>query len=310
MQQFDVIVIGAGPAGLSAGIYLARARQKVLILDQGMPGGQVILTHAVANYPGVPEMTGYQLAAAMKKQAQDFGCTILPHTRLQEFNLQGEYKTVTAGDQSYSARAVVLALGGEPRRLGLESELRLQGRGISYCATCDGDFFTGQDIVVVGGGNSALEEAVSLTRYASTVTIVHQFDHFQAYAHAVQEAEQNPKIRFITESDVIEFLGEESLNGVRIHSKRDGTEQVLPASGAFIFIGYSPRTAEFAGCVSVNERGEILAGEDMATSRPGVFVAGDARSKRYRQITTAVSDGTVAALSAMEYLESRKRTPA
>lgn len=302
MKEYDVIVVGAGPAGLSAGIYLARARQKVLIVDQATVGGQVILTHAVANYPGLPETSGYQLVATMKKQAQDFGCTILSNAPITEISFRDPVKKLVAKGETYQASAVILAVGGDPRTLGLDSETRLRGKGISYCATCDGDFFTGQEIVVVGGGNSALEEAVSLTKYASKVTIVHQFDHFQAYAHAVEEAKANPKITFIMESLIEEFVGDENLTMVRIKSKKDGSITEIPASGAFIFIGYVPKTKPFADCVDLNKNGEIIVDESMATSVPGVYAAGDARQKRFRQITTAVSDGTIAALSTMEYL--------
>jgi thioredoxin reductase (NADPH) len=302
MQQFDVIVVGAGPAGLTAGIYLARARQKVLIVDQATVGGQVILTHAVANYPGLPETSGYQLVATMRKQAVDFGCTILANAPASEIDFKGKVKRLVAKGETYQAKVVILAVGGDPRTLGLESETRLRGKGISYCATCDGDFFTDQEIVVVGGGNSALEEAVSLTKYASKVTIVHQFDNFQAYAHAVEEAKNNPKIHFIMESLVEEFIGSENLEMVRIKSKKDDSITEIPATGAFIFIGYVPKTKPFTDCIELNKNGEILVDESLATTVPGVFAAGDARQKRYRQITTAVSDGTIAALSAMEYM--------
>jgi len=304
MKEYDVIVIGAGPAGLTAGIYLARAKQRTLIIDQGTVGGQVILTHAVANYPGLPELSGYQLAATMRKQAEEFGCELLSNVEIGEIDLAGKVKRVDAGGESYAARAAIIAVGGEPRTLGLESEKRLRGRGISYCATCDGDFFTGEHIVVVGGGNSALEEAVSLTQYARSVTVVHQFDNFQGYAHAIRAAQENPKINFMMESEVEEFVGEDGLEGVKVRSKKEGSVTTVPATGAFIFIGYVPSTGRFRDVVRTNGNGEILTDQCMATSVPGVFAAGDTRQKRFRQITTAVSDGTIAALSALEYINA------
>ena len=302
MSNYDVIILGGGPAGLTAGIYLSRAKQSVLILDQGMVGGQVILTHAVANYPGLPELSGYKLALEMKKQAVEFGCEIKANEKLISFDFKGKEKLVVTKSGEYRGKAVIIAVGGQPRKLGLESETKFQGLGISFCATCDGDFFTDEDIVVVGGGNSALEEAVSLTKYAKTVTIIHQFDHFQAYAHAIKDAEANPKISFMMESDIVEFTGEQSLSGVNVKNRKDGTIIKFEATGAFIFIGYVPGSEFFKECVSLSDRREIITDEDMSTSVPGVFAAGDVRQKKFRQITTAVSDGTIAALGVMDYL--------
>jgi thioredoxin reductase (NADPH) len=310
MERDDAIIIGAGPAGLSAGIYLARARQRVVILDHGTVGGQVLLTHAVANYPGLPELSGYQLVGTMRSQAEQFGCDIVSNTGIRRIDLRPDTKTVETEKGTYQAGAVILAMGGTPRSLGLPSEERLKGRGISYCATCDGDFFTDQEIMVVGGGNSALEEAVSLTRYASKVTIVHQFDHFQGYEHAIREAKENPKISFMMESVVEEFLGENDLTGARIRHQPTGRISEIDVTGAFIFVGYAPNTDLVRECVVLNDRNEIIADETMATSVPGVFVAGDARQKRFRQITTAVGDGTVAALAAMDYLQQHITVPA
>ncbi|MEA1910199.1 MAG: FAD-dependent oxidoreductase [Spirochaetota bacterium] len=302
MKFYDAIILGAGPAGLSAGIYLSRAKQSVLILDQGIAGGQVVLTHAVANYPGSPEISGYKLASDMKKQAAEFGCDIKTNEKLLSFNFKGTEKLVTTKSGEYTAKAVIIAVGGQPRKLGLESEIKFQGLGISYCATCDGDFFTGEDIVVVGGGNSALEEAVSLTKFAKTVTIIHQFDHFQAYAHAIKEAEENPKIKFLMESEIEEFTGDASLTGVTVRNKKNGSQTKLSVTGAFICIGYVPGSDLFKECVSLSDRQEIMTDEEMSTDIPGVFAAGDVRQKKFRQITTAVSDGTIAALAVMDYL--------
>ncbi len=302
MEKFDAIILGGGPAGLTAGIYLARAKQSVLIVDQGSVGGQIILTHKVANYPGVPETSGYQLAGNMKKQAKEFGCKIVSSSKVTKMDLISDQKTIEVdGEDVYTSDSVIIASGGEPRSLGLESEKRLKGKGVSYCATCDGDFFQDQDIVVVGGGNSALEEAVSLTAYARSVTIVHEFDHFQAYASAVKEASEHPKINFILESNVVDFKGKESLESVIVKNLKDGSEQELAVTGAFIFIGYVPRSEAFKGILDINDRGEIIVDRDMKTGVKGVFAAGDVISKRYRQITTAVSDGTIAALSVLEY---------
>jgi thioredoxin reductase (NADPH) len=301
--SFDVIVLGAGPAGLTAGLYLARARVKALVLDTGSAGGQVILSHQIANYPGAPEISGSQLARTMLKQARAFGCTVLTQAQITAMDLASPLKRVEVeGEGTFTAKAVILATGGRSRTLGLESETRLRGKGISYCATCDGDFFTDKEIVAIGGGNSALEESVSLTKYASKVTIIHEFDHFQAQAWAVEEAQRNPKISFLMNQRVLEFQGGENLEAVVSQDKVSGQITRLPAAGAFVFIGYVPNTESLHGAVACNERGEILTNEALATNVPGVFAAGDCRVKRYRQITTAVSDGTIAASSAMEFL--------
>jgi len=302
---FDAIVIGAGPAGLTAGIYLARAKMRTLILNEGTAGGQLVLTHEVANYPGVESTSGYQLATTMKNQAQKFGCAIRSNVSVTRLDLHGETKIVEVnGRETFTAPVVILATGGRSRTLGVAGEADLRGKGISYCATCDGDFFQDKNIIVVGGGNSALEEAVSLTKYAASVTIVHQFDHFQASAHAVEEAKHNPKISFIMESTIAAFLGHDSLEGVKIKHIPTGEVTEAAIDGVFIFIGYVPNTETLRGLVDLNEAGEINVSPLLETNIPGVFAAGDSITKRYRQITTAVADGTVAALSAIDYLRT------
>ena len=307
-NHYDVIILGGGPAGLTAAIYLSRARLKTLLLTEGTPGGQMTLTHEIANYPGIEKINGYMLGSVMKKQATAFGTVVKGNTEISSFNLEGEVKSVTAGDgQTYTADAIILATGGRSRTLGVQGEDTFKGRGISYCATCDGDFFTGKEIVVVGGGNSALEEAVSLTKYATKVTVVHQFDHFQAFQYAVDEAKANPKINFVMSSTIASFYGEEKLEGVKIRNLITGEETDFKTDGVFIFIGYVPNTEWLNGHLQMNDRGEIAAGPDMSTSIEGVFSAGDANAKRYRQVTTAVADGTIAALAAADFLHKQKR---
>lgn len=302
-HEFDVIVIGGGPAGLTAGIYLARAKMKTLILTDGMPGGQMILTHEIANYPGVESISGYELSAIMRNQAKRFGCAIRSNVRITRLALQGEIKTVEVnGRDLYTAGSVILAPGGKSRSLNVPGESEFKGKGISYCATCDGDFFQDKQIIVVGGGNSALEEAVSLTKYASAVTIVHQFDEFQGFQHAIDEARNNPKIDFIMGSVITAFTGDESLRGVRIRHQSSGDIIERSVDGVFILIGYEPNTVSLRGEIALNDRGEILTSTTLETNIPGVFAAGDAVQKRHRQITTAVADGTIAALGAIEYL--------
>jgi thioredoxin reductase (NADPH) len=307
-NHYDVIILGGGPAGLTAAIYLSRARLRTLLLTEGTPGGQMTLTHEIANYPGIEKINGYMLGSVMKKQATAFGTVVKGNTEISSYSLEGTVKSVTTGDgQSYTADAIILATGGRSRTLGVRGEDTFKGRGISYCATCDGDFFTGKEIVVVGGGNSALEEAVSLTKYVTKVTIVHQFDHFQAFQYAVDEAKANPKINFVMSSTIASFYGEEKLEGVKIRNLITGEETDFKTDGVFIFIGYVPNTEWLNGHLQMNDRGEIEVGPDMSTSIEGVFSAGDANAKRYRQVTTAVADGTIAALAAADFLHKQKR---
>ena len=307
-NHFDVIVLGGGPAGLTAAIYLSRARVKTLLLTDGTPGGQMTLTHEIANYPGIEKLNGYMLGTVMKKQATTFGAVVKGNTVITLLSLLGPVKSVTTDENLvYTSDAVILATGGRSRTLGVEGEDLFRGKGISYCATCDGDFFTDKEIVVVGGGNSALEEAVSLTKYVSKVTVVHQFDHFQAFKYAVEEAQANPKISFIMSSTISSFYGKESLEGVKISNLVTGETTDFRTDGVFIFIGYVPNTESLKGIVDLNERGEIIVGSDMSTSVEGVWSAGDANVKRYRQVTTAVGDGTIAALAAADYLHSLNR---
>lgn len=302
-RHVDVVVLGAGPAGLTAGMYLARERMETLVIDSGSAGGQVLLSHQIANYPGVPDTSGVALVRAMTKQARSHGCEVMTQAQVTEMDLAGAPKRFVIEDEGeVTASAVILAPGGKPRRLGYPSEARFIGTGISFCATCDGDFFADQEIVVIGGGNSALEEAVSLTKWAAKVTIVHEFDHFQAHAWAVKEAQENPRIEFLMEQDIQRFEGGDNLERVVVSHKRTGEVTEIPAAGCFIFIGYVPNTESFQDVVACNERGEILADETLATNLPGVYAAGDARVKRYRQITTATADGTIAALSALDYV--------
>lgn len=304
-EIFDVIIVGGGAAGLTAGIYSSRAKLSTLILNEGAIGGQMVLTEEVANYPGVETTKGYLLANIMKNQAKSFGCKIKSNLKIKSYELEGEIKHVVLEDgREFSGRTVILSPGGKPRPVGIPGEEEFKGTGISYCATCDGDFFTGKEVIVVGGGNSALEEAVALTQYAEKVTIVHQFDHFQAFQHAIDQAQENPKIEFIMESELRSFNGDEALQEVSIEHLPSGKLSSMKIDGVFIFIGYIPNTGDLDGIVKLNERREIVVDESMQTSLPGVFAAGDCNVKKYRQVTTAVADGTIASLAAAEYLRA------
>ncbi len=307
-EKVDLIIAGAGPAGLSAAIYAARARLRTVVLDESVPGGQVKVTHKVSNYPGFPEdVKGSDLARAFALQAERFGATIRRSVEITRHDLSGPVKTVELdGEEVLEARAAIVATGARPRELGVPGESKFKGRGLSYCATCDGAYFEGRDVHVVGGGNSAVEESLFLTRFARSLTIVHQFDHFQAEASTAEEALRHPKISVLWRSEPRGFHGETAVQELEIEDLGTGTRRRLKTDGVFVFVGYAPRTDLVKGLVSLDRGGYVETGEDMSTGVPGLFAAGDVRSKAFRQITTAVADGTIAALSAQKYLKDRR----
>lgn len=297
------MILGAGAAGLSAGIYASRGKLDTLILSEGVVGGQMVLTEEIANYPGVSKLKGYELAGIMRRQAKEFGATIRTGINIVRYQLEGDIKEIEVEDgRIFRSHAIILATGGRPRSLNIPGETEYEGKGISYCATCDGDFFQDKKLVVVGGGNSALEEAITLTNYATSVTIVHQFDHFQAFAHAVEEAEKNPKINFIMKSELRAYEGNGKLQKVKIENINTKEVSELDTDGVFVFIGYQPNTDLLKNIIELSDKGEIIVDANMQTNIKGVFAAGDSVAKRYRQISTAVSDGTIAALSAIDYV--------
>jgi thioredoxin reductase (NADPH) len=304
-DRYDLVIVGAGPAGLAAAIYAARGRLKTLVLDESVPGGQVKTTHKVSNYPGFPEdIKGTELARAFAAQAERFGATIRRAVEITQHDLSGPLKTFELDEEeTVEARAVVVATGAKPRELGVPGESRFRGRGISYCATCDGAYFEGKDIHVVGGGNSAVEESLFHTKFARSVTIIHQFDHFQAEASTAEEALANPKIKVIWDSEPRALSGETALGTITVENVKTKERTELVTDGVFVFIGLVPRADLVKGIVSLNKWGYVETGEDMSTSVPGLYVAGDLRAKQFRQITTAVSDGTIAALAAQKYLK-------
>jgi len=307
-ERYDLVVVGAGPAGLTAAIYAARARMRTLVLDESVPGGQVKTTHKVSNYPGFPEdVKGTDLAKAFSAQAERFGAKIRRAVEITKHGLEGDLKTFELDEEEQvEAPAVIVATGARPRELGVPGESKFKGRGISYCATCDGAYFDGKEIHVIGGGNSAVEESLFLTQFARKVTIVHQFDHFQAEPVSAQEALHNPKIEVIWDSEPRAFLGEKQLDALRIENVKTKEVRELKTDGVFIFVGYVPRTDLVKGLVKMNPWGYVETGDDMSTDVPGLYVAGDIRSKQFRQITTAVADGTIAALAVQRYLKGRK----
>jgi thioredoxin reductase (NADPH) len=303
-ERYDLIIVGAGPAGLAAAIYAARARLRTLVLDEGIPGGQVKTTHKVSNYPGFPEdIKGSELAAAFSAQAERFGARIRRSVEITRHDLAPDLKSIELDEEeTVEARAVIIATGAKPRPLGVPGEDTFRGRGISYCATCDGAYFDGKEIHVIGGGNSAVEESLFLTQFARKVTIVHQFADFQAEPASVQEALANPKIEVLLGHEPRAFRGEQALSELEVEELAPKKRKVLETDGVFVFIGMVPRTDLLAKYVPLAPGGYVETTEAMETRIPGLFAAGDIRVKRFRQITTAVADGTVAALAAQKYL--------
>ncbi len=304
----DLVILGAGPAGLSAAIYAARAKLNTVVVDISVPGGQAASTYHVANYPGTPGVVrGKELIANMRAQALSFGAVIDDLKEIFAVDLRGEIKTIRTEDNVYQAKAVIIASGAKPRALAAEAADEYKGRGVHYCATCDGSMYEDRKVVVIGGGNSAVEEALYLTRFASQVTIIHQFDHFQASRTAQDEAFANEKIDIIWDSEVRKVNGlEHSLQSVQIENIKTHEFNEIPTDGAFVYIGYEPASDWFSGQITLDNSGYVIANEDTATSLPGVFVAGDIRTKPLRQVVTAASDGAVAGVMAEKYVLAQK----
>ena len=305
-EQVDLVIIGGGPAGLTAGIYAGRAKINTVIIDQGNPGGQVNLTHMVANYPGTDgEIGGYALMEKVTKQSEESGVRIIRSAEIVRLDLAKKEIDVD-DDRRIHAKAIILATGAKPRELGIPGEKSLFGRGISYCATCDGRFYEGKDIFVIGGGNSAVEETLFLTEFVKSVTMVHQFDEFQANKTAAEQALKNPKIKVLWSHEPRAFHGNDGFEALEVEDLKTGERKVLKTgAGVFVFVGYVPQTQLFAEQLPLDRWGGADADPmTLETKIPGVFIAGDLRSKPFKQITTAVSDGTVAALSAQKFLRS------
>jgi thioredoxin reductase (NADPH) len=302
----DLLVLGAGPAGLTAGIYAGRSKLDTVILDESVSGGQIATTSHVANYPGTREaVNGKDLAADMAAQALSFGVRLDDLKEVFEVRLEGPDKIVRTEDTEYHAKAIILATGARPRPLDAAGAEEFKGRGVHYCATCDGAMYEDADVVVVGGGSAAIEEAVFLTRFAHKVTIVHRREEFRAARSELEEAMANKKIAFQTNKVIREVVpGQHVLQEVILSDVKTGKETTLPVAGVFVYVGNDPQTQLFKGQIALDELGYIAAGEDTKTSLPGVFAAGDVRAKGVRQVATAVSDGAVAAVMAEKFIAS------
>lgn len=304
--MYDVIVIGAGPAGLSAAIYAQRAGKKVLVLEGKSYGGQIINTSKIENYPGIQEVSGFGFATGLYEQAKAMGAEISYEKCLKIEKIDDSDPTefvVSCKSKQYTARSVILAVGAVNRKLGLEKEEKLTGKGVSYCATCDGAFYKEKNVAVVGGGNTALEDAIFLSNYCKNVYLIHRRDTFRGEKKWEMLLRERSNVHFYLEQTVSELVGEERLQGVKLRHVASGKETSLEVEGLFIAVGQKPATSDFASLLETDQGGYMMAGEDCQTSIPGIYVAGDCRVKQVRQLTTAVADGSVAALAACAYCE-------
>jgi len=305
--DYDLTIIGGGPAGLTAGIYAGRARLKTLLLEKLIHGGQMMTTDLVENYPGFPEgISGFELSDRMRKQAERFGLEI----RSQEVMALKPGKpahTLVLENGELTAGAVIIATGARYRRLGAPGEDRLVGKGVSFCATCDGALYKDQEIAMVGGGDNALTETIFLERFASKIHLIHRRDQFRGAKYLQERVFKLDKVEIHWDSQVAEFLGRDYLEAVKIRNVKTRQDSVLPLNGVFIAIGMLPNSGWLNNILSLDEGGFIFTDVNMATKIPGIFAAGDVRSKLWRQISTAVGDGTVAAIAAENYLEELPR---
>lgn len=301
--MYDIIIVGAGPAGLTAALYALRADKSVLVLEKGTFGGQITYSPQIENYPGFVKMSGNEFADKLVDQVISQGAEIEMETVTRIID-GSEFKTVVTEDGEYQAKAVIIATGVKHRQIGLPNENSLVGAGVSYCAVCDGAFFKGQTVAVLGGGNSALQEAILLADGCKKVYVIQNLDFFTGEARLVEKLKERSNVEFIMGTVISALLGDTALSGLRLRKESDGSESELAVDGLFVAIGLAPENEAFADVAGLNEYGYIDSDESCLTRTPGIFTAGDCRSKSIRQITTAVADGSVAALAACRYIDN------
>lgn len=302
---YDIVVIGGGPAGLSAGLYGSRSKLDVLVIEKEKFGGQATTTAELENYPGsIENCTGPALSERMKHQAEGFGTTFVKDI-VTDVDFSKDVKVIKGKKEEYQGKAVIIATGAEPRLSGFTNEVELRGRGVSYCATCDADFFEGLDVAVIGGGDSAITEAIYLTKFAESVTVIHRRDSLRAAKSLQEKAFNNPKIKFIWDSTVEGANGDELLESLAVKNIKTGETSELEVNGVFVFVGLNPITSVFNGHIELDPKGYIPTDTEMRTNIPGVFAAGDVRVKTLRQVITAAADGAIAAITAEEYINEK-----
>lgn len=310
-NMYDVVIAGGGPAGLTAAIYLARACCRVLVVEKMNIGGQITATENVVNYPGIEKTDGRSLTSTMHRQAENFGAEFLM-ANVEELDVKEKYKTVRTSEGDFSCYGILFATGTHPRMAGFEGEEQFKGRGISYCATCDGAFFKGKEVFVVGGGYAAAEESIFLTKYASHVTILIRGEHFSCSKSLADQASANEKITVLTNTEIIRAEGEELLTALIYRNVKTGQESIYRAPegemcGIFVFAGYEPETSLLKGKAELDEKGYVITDTFRQTSIPGIYAAGDVRQKHLRQVVTAVGDGAAAATELERYVAEQKK---
>ncbi len=299
-RSWDIAIVGGGPAGLGAGIYAARSMRKTVIFEKGVIGGQIATTADVDNYPGL-RATGPELAQRFEEHARDFGAEII-FAEVLSLRKEGEIFVLETTEGEHTAKAVIWAAGAEPKKLNVPGERELTGRGVSYCAVCDGAFFKGKKVAVIGGGDSAFTEGLYLLNMVGELYLIHRRDEFRAQRFYVEQLKANPKAKIITNTVVEEFVGDKFLRGLRLRNVKTGEESFLEVDGAFIYIGLRPVNDPIKDYVDLDENGFALVGEDTKTKTPGLFLAGDGRVKPLRQLVHALADGATAAIMADEYI--------
>ncbi len=306
--MYDIVIIGAGPAGLTAGIYAARARMNTALIEKAAPGGQALTSETIENYPGMPfGIAGPDLMTKMAEQAREFGLDVMSEEAVEIVQGPEGQKVAKMKDgKEYASLAIIVASGAQPRKLEAPGEEELRGKGVSYCATCDGPLFKDRDVVVVGGGDTAVEEALFLSKFARYVTIVHRRDRLRAARILQERVESNPNIDFIWNSQVTEILGKEKVEGVKVKDVQTGGQNYVPCWGLFISVGLQPNTKFLKGIVDMDEDGYIITDEKMKTSCDGIYACGDCRKKLLRQVVTACGEGATAAVAAQRYVEELK----
>ena len=303
LMTTDIIIIGAGTAGLTAGIYASRAGKSAVVFESASYGGQIVNTPDIENYPGIAHISGYEFSEKLYKQASDLGVKLEHGTVVSITGENGSFKVTTADHKEFTCRAVILATGAKNRHLGIAREDELVGRGVSYCATCDGMFFRKKDVAVNGGGNTALGDALYLAGICNKVYLIHRRDQFRGAERDAEKLEQLANVEFVLNSTVTGLNGDAKLESIDVTNKNTGDVQTIPVSGLFVAIGQEPDNNAFSDLVNLDARGYISAGESCHTSHAGVFAAGDCRTKSLRQLTTAAADGAVAATAACEYID-------